>query len=109
MRTRRRRTPTTRPCCGRRRLSSCGSPERALEIAEALPAYGVIADALTTKSLVLATNGRYEEADALLNHAIALGREHDLGPQLLRTFNNFCAYRWSAGRFAEIEAAAREG
>ena len=50
--------------------------ERALEIAEALVLPDVLVDALNTKHLVLTTRGREEEALALIEHAIAIGREH---------------------------------
>jgi class 3 adenylate cyclase/tetratricopeptide (TPR) repeat protein len=84
--------------------------ERALEIAEALPAYAVLADALITKSLLLLYgNRRYEEARALLQHAIRLGREHDLGSVLLRALNNHLVYLTSGGQFAEAESVANEG
>jgi class 3 adenylate cyclase len=83
--------------------------ERALEIAEALPAYDVLADVLNTKHLLLLTRGRYEEGAALLQHAIALGREHDLGMPLLRAINNYCVLLGARDRFAETDAAAMEG
>jgi predicted ATPase/class 3 adenylate cyclase len=83
--------------------------ERALEIAEALPAPEVLADALNTKSLLLASNGRYEEATALLQRAIALAREHEPGQTLLRAINNHCADLSLRARYSELYAAAREG
>ncbi len=83
--------------------------ERALEIAEALPAPEVLADALQTKSFLLVSNGRYEEATALLQRAMALGREHDLGYTLLRAINNHCNELSQRARYSEMYAAAREG
>jgi class 3 adenylate cyclase/tetratricopeptide (TPR) repeat protein len=83
--------------------------ERALEIAEALPAPDVLADALNTKSLLLNSEGRHEEATALLQHALELGRRHDLGQPLIRGLNNLCADLSHRGLFTESEAAAREG
>jgi len=83
--------------------------ERALEIAEALPAPPVLADALNTKSLLLKANGRYEEASALLERAVVLGRRHELGPTLLRAINNTCVELSEVSRFEEMRAAAREG
>ena len=62
--------------------------ERALEIAEALYVPGVLVDALNTKHLVLGASGREEEALALLQRAIELGRQHDLGHRLLRALYN---------------------
>jgi class 3 adenylate cyclase/tetratricopeptide (TPR) repeat protein len=83
--------------------------ERALEIAEALPAPEVLANALNTKSLLLSTNARYEEATALLEHAIALGRKHDLRLPLVRAMNNHCVDLLARADYAELVAAAREG
>jgi tetratricopeptide (TPR) repeat protein len=83
--------------------------ERALEIAESLPAPTVLVDGLNTKSLLLFANARYEEASALLQHAIALGREHDLGAALVRAINNQCVDFATRARYPDMEAAAREG
>jgi len=83
--------------------------ERALEIAEALPAPEVLANGLNTKSLLLQSNGRYEEASALLERAIAIGRKHDLAQPLLRAINNRCVELSTNARFAAMEEAAREG
>jgi tetratricopeptide (TPR) repeat protein len=62
--------------------------ERALEIAEALYLPSVLVDALNTKHLVLHDAGREEEAVALLQHAIEIGRRHDLGLPLNRALYN---------------------
>jgi tetratricopeptide (TPR) repeat protein len=83
--------------------------ERSLEIAEALPAYGVLADSLNTKHLILLTQGRYEEATALLERSIALGREHDLGMPLMRAINNHSVLLGLRGQFAEMGSVTREG
>jgi class 3 adenylate cyclase/tetratricopeptide (TPR) repeat protein len=83
--------------------------ERALEIAEALPAPDVLCNALNTKSLLLVDNGRYEEAGALLDRAIAIGRRHDLGIVLLRAINNHCVFLFWMALYAETAAAAKEG
>jgi class 3 adenylate cyclase/tetratricopeptide (TPR) repeat protein len=83
--------------------------ERALEIAEALPAPAVLVDGLNTKSLLLFGGARYEEASALLQHAIALGREHSLGLPLVRAINNLCVDFATRARYPDMEAAAREG
>jgi tetratricopeptide (TPR) repeat protein len=83
--------------------------ERALEIAEALPAKQVLADALNTKSLLLNSSGRYEESSALLARAVELGRKHEMGHTLLRAINNSCVMLSTANRFAELQALADEG
>ncbi|HKC78055.1 MAG TPA: hypothetical protein VKB70_06690, partial [Gaiellaceae bacterium] len=83
--------------------------ERALEIAEALPAPEVLANALNTKSLLLDAKGRYEEGSALLARAVAIGREHDLRLSLLRAMNNYCVELSVRNRFSELEVVAREG
>jgi tetratricopeptide (TPR) repeat protein len=83
--------------------------ERALEIAEALPVPEVIANALNTKSLILLGKGRYEEAAALLDRSIAIGRRHDLGIPLLRAINNYCVRLGSMALYPEMAAAAKEG
>jgi len=83
--------------------------DRALEIAEALPAPKVLADALNTKSLLLSSIGRYEEAGALLARAVELGRKHEMGNTLLRAINNSCVTLSGENRFAELRALAQEG
>jgi class 3 adenylate cyclase len=66
--------------------------ERALEIAEALVLPEVLSQALNTKSLVLDTEGRHEEALALLLRAEAIAREHELGEALQRALINLAYY-----------------
>jgi class 3 adenylate cyclase len=83
--------------------------ERALEIAEALRAHEVLADGLNTKHLLLLADGRYEEATALLHHAIALGRKHNLDLPLLRALNNLCVHLSWLCQIAEMDATAAEG
>jgi tetratricopeptide (TPR) repeat protein len=83
--------------------------DRSLEIAEALPAYSVLADSLNTKHLLLLSRGRYEEATALLQHSIVLGREHDLGFPLMRAVNNQSVLLGLLGRFAEMSEVNLEG
>jgi tetratricopeptide (TPR) repeat protein len=83
--------------------------ERALEIAEALVLPGVLVHGLNTKHLVLTVGGRHQEALALLEHAIELGREHELGEPLERALYNL-SYQFAArDRFADSAAADHEG
>ncbi len=83
--------------------------ERALEIAEALVLPDVLVHALNTKHLVLDEAGRHEEALALLEHAIALGREHDLGEPLARALYNLSYQFACRDRFRESAAVDFEG
>ncbi len=62
--------------------------DRALEIAESLGLPEVLVEALNTKHLVLDSLGRYEESLALIRHAYAIAREHELGRSLLRAQYN---------------------
>jgi class 3 adenylate cyclase/tetratricopeptide (TPR) repeat protein len=91
--------------------------ERALEIAEALVLPSTLVHALNTRHLVLETAGRYEESLALLEHAIALGRTHDLGEPLDRALHNLSYELGARDRLLEgdvvdievIERARRRG
>jgi class 3 adenylate cyclase/tetratricopeptide (TPR) repeat protein len=83
--------------------------ERALEIAEALVLPDVLVHALNTKHLVLDEAGRHEEALALLEHAIALGREHDLGEPLARALYNLSYQFACRDRFRESAAVDFQG
>jgi tetratricopeptide (TPR) repeat protein len=66
--------------------------DRALEVADPMQYYGVIAEALNNKSLVLHMKGRSEEAIALLQHSLALAIEHDLPASLSRARFNLAAF-----------------
>jgi class 3 adenylate cyclase/tetratricopeptide (TPR) repeat protein len=91
--------------------------ERALEIAEALVLPDVLVEALNTKHLCVEEQGRREEALALLQHAIELGRAHDLREPLNRALHNFSYQLHARDRFTEsvdvqlelIERARRQG
>jgi class 3 adenylate cyclase/tetratricopeptide (TPR) repeat protein len=83
--------------------------ERSLEIAEALVLPHVLVHALNTKHLVLGGKGRHEESLALLEHAIELGRAHELGEPLERALYNL-SYQFAArDRLADSAAADLEG
>jgi class 3 adenylate cyclase/tetratricopeptide (TPR) repeat protein len=79
--------------------------ERALEIAEALVLPDVLVHALNTKHLVLTRQGRHEEALGLLEHAIELGRTHQLGEPLERALYNLSYQFVARDRFADSLAA----
>jgi len=82
--------------------------ERALEIAEALYLPSVLVDALNTKHLVLHDAGREEEALALLQHAIDLGRRHDLGRPLNRALYNLAYQMTTRDEIASAMRTDRE-
>jgi class 3 adenylate cyclase/tetratricopeptide (TPR) repeat protein len=75
--------------------------ERALEIAEGLVLPNVLVDALNTKHLILHQSGRHEESLALLEHAIELGRAHDLVDPLNRALFNLSYQLQARDRFTE--------
>jgi tetratricopeptide (TPR) repeat protein len=83
--------------------------ERALEIAEALVLPNVLVHALNTKHLLLATQGRHEEALGLLEHAIELGRTHEVGEPLQRALYNLSYQLAARDRFADEVTADLEG
>ena len=62
--------------------------ERSLEIAEAIPLYETISQALNTKGLVLAARGRREESLALLKHALQVALDNDLPVPVTRAYIN---------------------
>ncbi|HVC86232.1 MAG TPA: adenylate/guanylate cyclase domain-containing protein [Gaiellaceae bacterium] len=83
--------------------------ERALEIAESLVLPSILVDALNTKHLVLGTRGRQEEALALLEHAIALGRELPPGRGLSRAIYNLSYQMTALDRFVDARQLDLEG
>ena len=83
--------------------------DRALEIAEALPAPEVLANGLNTKCLLLMSRGRYTEGSALLARAVQIARKHGADTALLRAINNTCVELSKTNHFREMEATAREG
>ena len=83
--------------------------ERALEIAESLVLPDVLVDALNTKHLVLAARGREEEALALIERAIAIGREHPPTRSFSRALYNL-SYQFAArDRHLDALEIDREG
>jgi class 3 adenylate cyclase/tetratricopeptide (TPR) repeat protein len=83
--------------------------ERALEIAEALVLPEVLVHALNTKHLLLTKESRHEEALALLEHSIELGRRHELGEPLERALYNLAYQFASRDRFVDEITVDREG
>jgi class 3 adenylate cyclase/tetratricopeptide (TPR) repeat protein len=83
--------------------------ERALEIAESLVLPDVLVEALNTKHLVLAARGREEEALALIERAIAIGREHPPTRAFSRALYNL-SYQFAArDRHLDALEIDREG
>ena len=83
--------------------------ERALEIAEALDIPEVLSEALNTKSLILNTFGRANEAAGILRHALELALEHDKPSAALRAFNNLVDLSDYMDRYAEADRFVGEG
>jgi tetratricopeptide (TPR) repeat protein len=83
--------------------------ELALRLAESLRLYDVLVQALNSKFIVLAAEGRNEEATAILRHAVELTLEHDLGSESMRSYFNLAGILGDAGRFADALAQCHEG
>jgi predicted ATPase/class 3 adenylate cyclase len=82
--------------------------ELALTLAEKLQLPEVFAHALNTKYLILGSWGRPEEALALLQHALQVGRDNDLHDAVSRTLNNIGAQMNERDRHAEEFAAGEQ-
>jgi class 3 adenylate cyclase/predicted ATPase len=83
--------------------------ERALEIAEALDIPEVLSEALNTKSLILNTFGRANEAVGILRHSLAIALEHDKPSAALRAFNNIVDLSDYMDRYAEADRFVADG
>jgi tetratricopeptide (TPR) repeat protein len=83
--------------------------ERALELAEALRLPEVLAQALTSKSVVFTQRNRLEEARILLEGALERALENDLHAPALRAFNNLAVVYESSDRYAEAFDIANRG
>ena len=62
--------------------------EVALRISEAEGLPDVISDAMNTRSIIMSSQGRYQEGIALLRHSLSLALENDLPEPALRAYNN---------------------
>jgi predicted ATPase/DNA-binding SARP family transcriptional activator len=65
--------------------------DQAVEIAEALDLPDVLSDALNTRSVLFHRSGRDDDALPVLERALAIARENNLGRPLLRALYNFSA------------------
>jgi predicted ATPase/DNA-binding SARP family transcriptional activator len=83
--------------------------DQALDLAETLELPDVLSEALTTKSLLAEKAGSYEESLSLLERALAIGREHNLGRPLLRSLSNLSAEMAARDRHVEARAIDLEG
>ena len=83
--------------------------DQAVEIAEALDLPDVLCDALNTRWVLLDRVGRYDEARPMLERALAVARENDLGKSLFRTLNNLEAQTGTWDRLVEATRYNLEG
>ncbi len=83
--------------------------EQALRIAEDLWLPDVIADAMNTKSLIMSTWGRNEEAIALLRRSIELAQEHDIPRAIVRAATNLSYEMDGLDRIDDAMAYAQIG
>ena len=91
------------PDLARRRIES------ALEMAESLLLPEVLAQALTTKAIILTSAGRREEGLALLRFALETAREHDKPSAALRASYNLADCLGQANLFVEAAEIVRSG
>jgi predicted ATPase/DNA-binding SARP family transcriptional activator len=89
--------------------SAAGRLDQALELAEALELPDVLSETLTTKGLLLETDGKHDEALALLRRSLAVAREHDLGRPLLRALINTAHLMHAEDRLLEARSVDIEG
>ena len=80
---------------------AAGPLEFALEIAESLYLPEVLSEALNTKHLLLAANGRKQEGQALLRHSLRIAQEHDLPSAAFRAQFNLAYVIAGQDRFEE--------
>jgi class 3 adenylate cyclase/tetratricopeptide (TPR) repeat protein len=83
--------------------------ELALDLAEALQLPEVYAEGLDTKSIVLQSRGRRQEALLLLNESLRVALEHNLSAAALRAYNNLGAFMNYSDRHEEELASTRDG
>ena len=75
--------------------------ERGLHVAESLALPEVIARALFVKALVSSFRGHFEEACALLDHALKLALEHDLADRASASYFNLSDLSFRRDRYRE--------
>jgi tetratricopeptide (TPR) repeat protein len=82
--------------------------DEALEIAESLEDWGVLAEALVTKGTVLVFAQRQQEGTSLVEAGLRLAREHDLPVTAVRALNNLSNFLLAQGRAEEALAQIRQ-
>jgi class 3 adenylate cyclase/tetratricopeptide (TPR) repeat protein len=80
-----------------------------LAIAEPLEEWHTIGRGLMVISLIRGKQGRLQEQRGLLERALALALEQDLGEQALRAYNNLADQSLQLDRYAEALAVAEPG
>jgi predicted ATPase/DNA-binding SARP family transcriptional activator len=83
--------------------------QQAGELAEQLGLSEILSEALNTKSGLVETEGRHEEALELLERALAAAREDDTPKPLLRTLINLSHLMHAADKLIEARALDQEG
>jgi predicted ATPase/class 3 adenylate cyclase len=83
--------------------------EFALEIAERLWLPEIVSQAINTKSLVMHARGRFEEAMALLRHALQIALENDLPGAAVRGYYNLVSRSEEFDRYEEAIGYQRKG
>ncbi len=83
--------------------------EAALTIAEALALPEVLAQALTTKAILVYSCGRQSEGMALVAHALQTALDHDKPSAALRAYFNFADLLGHTDRYAEATEAVEKG
>ena len=77
-------------------------------IAETLDIPETLSESLNTKALIVANAGRWNEAEALLQHALAIALQRDKPTAALRAYNNLVDFV-AADRFADGDELVGEG
>jgi tetratricopeptide (TPR) repeat protein len=80
-----------------------------LVLAEPLEDWPTIERGVTTVAMIRSKQGRLQEARALLELALALALEHDLGDSALRAYNNLADLSLQVDRYGEALTVAEAG
>jgi predicted ATPase/class 3 adenylate cyclase len=83
--------------------------ETALDVAEALSLSEVLAQALTTKAMILTARGRHNEGLALMRFGLETALEHDKPSAALRASYNLADTLAQVDRYSEAADQVRDG
>ncbi len=83
--------------------------EEALELGEQLELPDVYSNALSSRAVSLQRAGRMDESTVLLERALEVALEHDLGVAALRAYNNLSVAQESLDRFDQLLGVAEQG